>query len=207
MARFKGLWSCFNAWCTWMLHQRFFFAIWKEQSDPLFTFSYRAAKPAGICKHAVQFYSDLYKWELVNKEPLVSAYYEGLPKVAKETTPRHCLWKSFTLHVGIEKSPGVDGLPAEFYKASWSFIGDDLLAVLQGSFKRAFLPQSYRKAVITLLPKMGGLQNIAKCCAGSVLCMYYNILSKALTTWVQTIIGHVVQIDQAYRIPNMSTFE
>lgn len=51
------------------------------------------------------------------------------------------------------KAPGIDGLPVDFYKAYWDFLGDDLLEVLNNSLNGGQLPQSSRRAVLTLLPK------------------------------------------------------
>lgn len=62
------------------------------------------------------------------------------------------------LHVSFQslkngKAPGIDGLPIDFYKAYWEFLGEDLLEVLNDSLKGGKLPQSCRRAVLTLLPK------------------------------------------------------
>ncbi|KAK3508126.1 hypothetical protein QTP70_015056 [Hemibagrus guttatus] len=57
------------------------------------------------------------------------------------------------------RAPGIDGLPAEFYKAFWAVIGQDVLNVLRDSIRRGELPLSCRRAVLTLLPKKGDLKN------------------------------------------------
>ncbi|KAI3372192.1 hypothetical protein L3Q82_007049 [Scortum barcoo] len=51
------------------------------------------------------------------------------------------------------KAPGLDGLPAHFYKAFWLVVGEDLLSVLRDSLVAGRLPLSCRRAVLTLLPK------------------------------------------------------
>ena len=65
------------------------------------------------------------------------------------------------------KAPGIDGLPADFYKAFWPVIGQDLLLVLRDSFNKACLPLSCRRAVLTLLPKKGDLQQKKELVASS----------------------------------------
>lgn len=66
------------------------------------------------------------------------------------------------------RMPGIDGLPAEFYKSFWDAIGGDLLEVFSDSLKLGRLTLSCRRAVITLLPIKGDQENIKKrcpCCA------------------------------------------
>ncbi len=54
------------------------------------------------------------------------------------------------------KSPGLDGLSAEFYRVFWNLIGEDLAVFLE-SFNQGKLPLSCRRAVLTLIPKKGDL--------------------------------------------------
>ena len=53
------------------------------------------------------------------------------------------------------KSPGIDGLPKEFYVAFWQLVGKDLNQVLQGSIEQGELPLSMRRAVISPIFKKG----------------------------------------------------
>ena len=53
------------------------------------------------------------------------------------------------------KSPGSDGLPAEFYLSLWGVLGEDLVEVLNASFQSGFLPSSQRGALISLIFKKG----------------------------------------------------
>ena len=51
------------------------------------------------------------------------------------------------------KSPGLDGLPVEFYKSFWSLLCPEILEVFTSSLQCGELPMSCRRAVISLLPK------------------------------------------------------
>ena len=51
------------------------------------------------------------------------------------------------------KAPGIDGLPAEFFLAFWDLLGPELLNVLESSLVNGELPLSFRRAVVSLLPK------------------------------------------------------
>ena len=51
----------------------------------------------------------------------------------------------------LNKVPGNDGLPIEFYKTFWDFIGVPLVASFNESFVKGKLSSSQRQAVITLI--------------------------------------------------------
>lgn len=79
-------------------------------------------EPKEIRKRAVLFYSELYKSEHTEEGELDSSFYMGLPKVPDKINS----WlerplSASELHVALRsmdsgKSPGIDGLPIEFYK-------------------------------------------------------------------------------------------
>ena len=52
-----------------------------------------------------------------------------------------------------DKTPGTDGLPAEFCKVFWEGIEGYLLNALNGAYEKRRLPISQRRGLITLLPK------------------------------------------------------
>ncbi|XP_023284603.1 receptor-type tyrosine-protein phosphatase F-like [Seriola lalandi dorsalis] len=99
------------------------------------------------------------------------------------------------------KAPGIDGLPADFYKTFWSVIGEDLLLVLQDSLRTGRLPLSCRRAVLTLLPKKGDLQDIKNWRPVSLLCTDYKLLSKVLAVRLRKVMEHVIHVDQTYCVP------
>ena len=53
------------------------------------------------------------------------------------------------------KSPGLDGLTAEFYITFWDQLKHMLLHVYENSFSLGILPESLRVGVITLIEKKG----------------------------------------------------
>ncbi|KAJ3587712.1 hypothetical protein NHX12_011309, partial [Muraenolepis orangiensis] len=58
------------------------------------------------------------------------------------------------------RAHGIDGLSVEFYRAYWDVLSNDLLDVFNESLASGSMPVSCRRAVITLLPKKGNLQDI-----------------------------------------------
>ena len=51
------------------------------------------------------------------------------------------------------KSPGSDGLPVEFYRCFWSFLGPDLVATLNYSYTYGSMSDTQRRGIIRLLFK------------------------------------------------------
>ena len=52
-----------------------------------------------------------------------------------------------------DKSPGSDGLPAEFYRCFWNIIGNDLVEVLNFCFSKGLLSESMWLAILSLIHK------------------------------------------------------
>ena len=55
--------------------------------------------------------------------------------------------------MNLEKTPGTDGLPAEFYKLFWNDISTYLLSALNFAFESGCLSISQRRGIIKLIPK------------------------------------------------------
>ena len=112
-----------------------------------------------IAKHVKQFYNNLYKPKKINKKMAeeilnyTSAKCDENSKkiLEKEITNKEL--KNALMETEKNKSPGMDGLPYEFYKEFWEIIGDDLTEVINQSQKNGKLSLSQRRAVITLIPK------------------------------------------------------
>ncbi|XP_071401611.1 NLR family CARD domain-containing protein 3-like [Centroberyx affinis] len=149
-----------------------------------------------IRKYAAEFYGDLYKNEHKEDPECAQAFYDGLPKTDEDSnaelesqlSPDELCAAVQSLESG--KAPGVDGLPVDVYKSFWWEIGEDLLSILRDSLTKGRLPLSCRRAVLTLLPKKGDLQQIKTWRPVFLLCTDYEILSDLLvrTTESQRVI-------------------
>lgn len=105
-------------------------------------------KMLDIRRRAVDFYEELYASEHEENDLLAKHFYKDLPQVPEEFYEE--LMKPLSkeeLYASLQslkngKAPGIDGLPVDFYKAYWDFLGDDLLEVLNNSLNGGQLPQS-----------------------------------------------------------------
>ncbi|KAJ3595924.1 hypothetical protein NHX12_002336 [Muraenolepis orangiensis] len=102
------------------------------------------------------------------------------------------------------QAPGIDGLSVEFYRAYWDVLSNDLLDVFNESLASGSMPVSCRRAVITLLPKKGNLQDIKNWRPVSLLCVDYKLLSKALATRLGRAVEQIIHRDQTYCVPGRS---
>lgn len=102
------------------------------------------------------------------------------------------------------KSPGIDGLPPEFYRKFFDLIGPDLLEVYSHIFHDGFLSKSQRTCLVVLLPKNGDPLNPANRRPISLLCTDYKILSKMLQARLSKALPNLINVYQTCGIPGRS---
>lgn len=140
-------------------------------------------------------------------------FIEGLPQVSDDANGELC--RVLTLEelqkalqsMECSRAPGIDGLSADIYKSFWPEIGADLLAVINETLSSGRLPLSYRRAVLTLLPKKGDLSDIKNWRPVSLLCSDYKILSKALANILSKVLAEIIHSDQTYCVPGRHIFD
>ncbi|CAM5139375.1 unnamed protein product [Eretmochelys imbricata] len=105
------------------------------------------------------------------------------------------------------KSPGMDGLTVEFYRAFWDILGPYLATVWAESLQGGVLPLSCRRAVLTLLPKKGDFRNLRNWRPVSLLSTDYKIVAKAISLRLGSVMADVIHPDQTYTVPGRSIFD
>ncbi|CAM2099493.1 unnamed protein product [Caretta caretta] len=90
------------------------------------------------------------------------------------------------------KSPGMDGLTVEFYRAFWDILGPDLVTVWAESLQGGVLPLSCRRAVLALLPKKGDLCDLRNWHPVSLLSMDYKIIAKAISLRLGSVLADMI---------------
>ena len=97
----------------------------------------------------------------------------------------------------IGRSPGSDGLSAEFYLAFWKVLGEDLIEVFNASFSSGHLPPSLRRALITLLFKKGDRLDPKNWRPISLLNSDYKILARILAGRLPKFLQLLIHPDQS----------
>ena len=96
------------------------------------------------------------------------------------------------------KSPGLDGLPYEFYQATWNIIGQDFVDVLQVQLERLNHIESDRNGATRLTSKVGDneIPGVDELRPITVLNSDYKILSKAFVGRLVPVMPQVIMSGQ-----------
>ena len=94
------------------------------------------------------------------------------------------------------KSPGLDGLTAEFYQQFWPEIKDIVIKAFNESYDLGSLPESMRVAVMTLIFKKGDTEDLENYRPISITNVDYKILAFTLANRVQKVIHDIIDPDQ-----------
>lgn len=166
-----------------------------------------------LCTYIRQHFRRKCSSDEKHKLCLNSDLYNRLPKLTEEDKERleadlDLSEFSVALYsLNKNKAPGIDGLTSEFYLCFWEKIKTSYHQVFSESLKIGQLPNSTRKAIVSLAPKKGDLLDVENWRAISVLTTDYKILTKALTTRLQNVIGSIVVSDQTCSVPKRSIFD
>ena len=105
------------------------------------------------------------------------------------------------------KSPGLDGITAEFYLQFWNEIKLKLINVYDVSFTMGILPESLRIGLITLLEKKGkDCMEIANWRPITLLNIDYKLLTKTLGQRLKKVFPGLIHKDQNGFVPGGSIF-
>ena len=81
----------------------------------------------------------------------------------------------------LGSSPGLDGLPYEFYKATSGWIAPVLASLFNTYIGRGSMPLRYRKGRTVLIPKVEGIPSVDQLRPITLQACEYKILSKIIT--------------------------
>lgn len=104
------------------------------------------------------------------------------------------------------KTPGLDGLPVEFYQIYSDVLVPKLEELYRTAFELGYLPQSTMQALITSIPKPGrDTSEIANYRPLSLLATEYKILSKVLANRIYPYLNALIHEGQNVFLPNRNT--
>ena len=154
--------------------------------------------PQGVLNEIENFYSTLYSPLKVSNDTLHGIHID-IPKL-NETESQALegyITQKEALHaiksMKNNKTPGIDGLPCEFYKFFWPKIGDHVFACYQAVFRQGNLSQEQRRAIITLLPKKDKSREFLKNWRPiSLLNTDYKILTKTIAFRIQKLLPDII---------------
>ena len=105
------------------------------------------------------------------------------------------------------KSPGLDGMTAEFYIEFWSLLKTQLFQVYLDSFSLGILPECMRVGVVTLLEKKGKDRlELSNWRPITLLNIDYKLLTKTLGQRLKNVLPSLIHKDQNGFIPGGNIF-
>ena len=162
-----------------------------------------------IQKRQVEFYKELFQSEHKgDNKPETDFFLNNLDRKLSDES-KHNLEKDITIDEVKQairkmpngKSPGTDGLPAEFYKLNWDIIGEDLFEILIQGLNDDQLTYSQYLACIILLYKKDIREDIRNWRPISLLNVDYKILSKVLAERLKSVLNEIINADQRGCVP------
>ena len=90
------------------------------------------------------------------------------------------------------KSPGSDGLPAEFYQTTWDVIGEVVLEILNKTVERGRLSDSQQGGILVLLPKTKNPTRLKDYRPLTMLNADYKLLARVITERISMVLPKVL---------------
>ncbi len=95
------------------------------------------------------------------------------------------------------KTPGIDGLPQDFYKFFWSELNEYLVNAINYAFKNGELSTSQKIGIITLIPKKDKDRLLLKNWRPiSLLTTDYKLITKMLAIKLSKVLPSIINHDQ-----------
>jgi exonuclease III len=154
------------------------------------------------------FYKELYTLKTHDKEQRATILENIDPiltnemnqQLVKEISENEVFTAINTLQDG--KSPGIDGLPIEFYKKIWPYLKQEITNMYNIILNSENLSKTQSTGIITLLHKGGSRDVLGNWRPISLLCSDYKILAKILTLRLKTILPKLISDEQTGGIQN-----
>ncbi len=162
-----------------------------------------------ILHESVKFYKTLYTSDEINKSS-INDYLNNIevPSLSQDdkcvcegqVTNDECV--KVIKELSINKSPGYDGLPSEFYKVMWYVVGPHVLKSYEEAFINGELGTTHKQSVLSLIFKKGDREELKNYRPISLSNYDYKILAFVLARRLQKVIDTLVSPEQTAYIKN-----
>jgi len=163
----------------------------------------------GILYEVKDFYAILFKKEVINEEDeefllnqIETKVNEDDKKMCDEEIEKEEIDKAID-QLCNGKSPGLDGLPSEFYKVFKNVLTPILHDLFIDIYKQKKLSESMKKGIIKIIYKnKGEREELKNYRPLSMLNTDYKILAKILANRLKKVIPNIIKTNQAYGVLN-----
>ena len=147
-----------------------------------------------------QFYDDLYKEDKDVKFDLDNKYGVFVPqeiKLQQDTMLQQTDLEQAIKGMKNSKTPGSDGIPADFYKIFWNQIKHTFLGMVNQVYQDEILHESARQGILNLIPKADKDTRYVKNLRPiTLLNVDYKIIEKAVANKMIPALEHIIHRDQ-----------
>jgi len=105
------------------------------------------------------------------------------------------------------KSPGIDGIPNEFYQKCWEHIREDLEELVRCIMATGIFPKEMNQSLIVLVPKISNSRKVQDYRPISLLGGIYKIVAKILANRIRLLVPKLVHSSQAGFVKGRSLAE
>ena len=156
-----------------------------------------------IMSHIKMFYTDLYSTR--HTEYVDYSFIDSLDTPRLKDGDQDICEGLITLmecdlasqKMKLDKSPGLDGIPIEFYLTFWHILGSFLIKIYNESFQLEKLCNSQRISVLSLLHKKGDVNLLKNYRPISLTNVDYRILGQVLANRLHKVLPTLISPDQA----------
>ena len=155
-----------------------------------------------VMEEQVKFYSNLLKSEGWDKNA-ADKLIQNVSKTLNESDHKMCESQISKKEVSdaisllkIDKSPGEDGITAEFYKKFWHVIKKEFLEVAKVIEESKTLCESQCRGIISLLYKKGDRDDIKNWRPITLLNIDYKIIAKVYAERLKKVLPSIIHPDQ-----------
>lgn len=103
--------------------------------------------------------------------------------------------------IGDLKAPGVDGMPALFYKQYWNIVGHNVIKEVKRFLNGHEMPDGWNETMVVLIPKVPNAEKIKDLRPISLCNVVYKIASKVLSNRLKAILPDIISLNQSAFVP------
>jgi len=99
--------------------------------------------------------------------------------------------------MGDLKAPGMDGMPALFFKQYWDTVGADVTREVKKLLQGGEIQKGWNETVVVLIPKVSNLERLKDLRPISLCNVVYKIASKVLSNRLKFILPEIIALNQS----------
>ena len=171
-------------------------------------------EPDDILDEVHQYYTELFRKRELDtnlQDELLQSVTKKLPPRQRMSMEKRITDKELeiaTKAFNTDRSPGLDGIPIEFYLEFWDVLKEPFRELANDFlFNHIDEGSQQRISLITLLHKRNDKEDLDNWRPISLLCVDYKIVSKVLSLRLKLVLPHIIEEDQTCGILGRSIFE